>query len=77
MDWVVVGGESGYDYGKYRYRPCDEMWIYDVVMDCEHYGIPVFVKQLGTHLAKKTRGMDNKGGNFHLFPPELQRREYP
>src|SRR5690606_18925583 len=22
IDWVIVGGESGNDTGKYRYRPC-------------------------------------------------------
>ena len=43
VQWVVVGGESG--PGS---RPFDVDWATSLVAHCDHVGIPVFVKQLGT-----------------------------
>lgn len=39
--WVVVGCESGP-----KRRPCSIQWVTYVVLQCQSYGIPVFVKQL-------------------------------
>lgn len=61
IHWVVVGGESGNDFGIYRYRPCELDWIEKIVLDCKTVGVPVFVKQLGTSLAKKYNLKNKKG----------------
>lgn len=77
FDWVIVGGESGNDTGKYRYRPCKLHWLSQMVQDCKEAGVPVFVKQLGTHLAKERKMSDRHGGSIDEFPKNLQFREFP
>lgn len=77
IDWVIVGGESGNETGKYRYRPCKLEWIEKIVEQCQEYGISVFVKQLGTHLAKELKMSDRHGGNIDEFPEQLRIREFP
>lgn len=68
IDWVIVGGESGFGQVpeqtgiKYGFRRCDESWIIDIIDNCQQLGIPVFVKQLGTYLAKKYKLSDYHGG---------------
>lgn len=42
VNWVIVGGESGP-----KARPCNVSWVRDIVEDCNSYGCPCFVKQLG------------------------------
>jgi len=42
LHWVIVGGESGD-----RARPCDVAWIRELVDQCCHADVAVFVKQLG------------------------------
>lgn len=63
-NWIVVGCESGSER-----RPCEIEWIRDVVAQCRHAKVPVFVKQV------------NKGGNVETdmskFPVDLQIREKP
>lgn len=44
LDWVIVGGESGKGA-----RPCDIAWIRSLVEQGKAAGVPVFVKQLGSH----------------------------
>jgi protein gp37 len=61
IDWVIVGGESGNENGKYRYRECKIEWIESIVDQCQKTGVPVFVKQLGTHLSKKMGLKDRHG----------------
>jgi protein gp37 len=76
IHWVIVGGESGNDFGKYKYRECKLDWLQAIVADCQTLEIPVFVKQLGTYLAKRM-GMNGSGGDFDEFPEYLKFREYP
>lgn len=71
IQWVVVGGESGNDNGKWRYRPCDIFWIGQIVRQCKEAGVPVFVKQLGTHLAKALKLQDRTGGTISEWKPGL------
>ncbi len=40
LDWVIVGGESG----AHR-RPMEMDWLVSIVAQCQHAGVPVFVKQ--------------------------------
>jgi protein gp37 len=77
IDWVIVGGESGNETGKYRYRPCDIKWIENIVDDCKAEGIAVFVKQLGTYLSKQLGLKDRHGGNIDEWPEHLRVREFP
>lgn len=78
--WVIIGGESGNDVGQYRYRPCQVEWIESLVADCKAHNIPVFVKQLGTHLAKQYKLRDRTCSNMDEWPTELEHlkiREFP
>lgn len=72
IDWVVVGGESGV-----KARKCECKWIDWVVTVCKVNGVPVFVKQLGSKLAKELNLKHGKGGDIEEFPEMLQVREYP
>lgn len=77
LNWIIVGGESGNETGKYRYRPCKLEWIEKIVMDCKVAGVPVFVKQMGTYLSKQLKMSDRHGGNINEFPEHLKVREFP
>jgi protein gp37 len=77
MQWVIVGGESGNDYGAYRYRPCKIEWIEDVVNQCREAGVPVFVKQLGAYLHHQMKLSHWHGGNINEFPLHLRLRQFP
>ncbi len=77
FDWVIVGGESGNETGKYRYRPCQLEWIESLVNECRFNDIPVFVKQLGTHLSKSMGLKDRHGGDIDEWPEHLRVRNFP
>lgn len=77
VHWVIVGGESGNENGKWRYRPCEEGWITNIVQACSRSQTPVFVKQLGTHLSKELGLKDRHGRNINEWPYQLQVREMP
>lgn len=72
IDWVIVGGESG--AGAREMAP---EWLGFIERQCEVSGIPVFIKQLGTHLAIKMELKDKKGGNPDEWPPEWRVRQFP
>lgn len=77
LDWVIIGGESGNETGKYKYRTMSLSWLEDIGMDCETMGVPVFVKQLGTGLAKKLQLKDRHGGDIEEWPDWVKIREFP
>lgn len=77
VDWIIVGGESGNETGKYKYRPCKIEWIEKLVNDFHSCGVAVFVKQLGTYLSKELKMSDRHGGLISEFPTHLQIREFP
>lgn len=77
IHWVIIGGESGNDTGKWRYRPCELVWIKNIIEECLLQGVPVFVKQLGTHLSKQLGLKDRHGGNIDEWHSFLQIREFP
>lgn len=80
VDWIIIGGESGNDTGYWRYRPCQLEWI-DFIVDTYRSAlgppVAIFVKQLGTHLAKLLQMTDRHGGNIEDFPQYLRIREMP
>jgi len=59
------------------YRPCEISWIENIISQCDGYSVPVFVKQLGTHLAKELKLKDRHGGNLDEWPERLKVREFP
>ncbi len=77
ISWVIIGGESGNDNGEYKYRPCEVMWIEDVIKQCNDQGVPVFVKQMGTHLSKQMGLKDRHGGDISEWPGHLRIRNFP
>lgn len=77
FDWVIIGGESGNDTGKYRYRPCELAWMEELAAAFDSCGIPVFVKQMGTHLSKVLGMSDRHGSKIEEFPLALRKREFP
>ena len=77
IDWAIIGGESGNETGKYRYRPCELEWIEEIAHSIKSVGNAVFVKQMGTYLSKKLGMTDRHGGNIDEFPDHLQIREFP
>lgn len=77
MQWVIIGGESGNDTGKYRYPPCEIEWMKELAYGFGSCGVPVFVKQMGTHLSKVLGMSDRHGSNIEEFPLALRRREFP
>lgn len=77
IDWIIIGGESGNENGKHRYRESKIEWYNLLVSQADYLHIPIFVKQLGTHLAKEMGFKDRKGETFDLLPKKLQHREFP
>lgn len=77
LDWLIIGGESGNETGKYKYRPAEIEWFYQIIEQCRQRQVSVFVKQLGTHLAKKMGLKDRAGGDMSEWPLDLQIREMP
>jgi protein gp37 len=77
IQWAIVGGESGNENGPYRYRPCGVNWIGEIIREFHSVGSAVFVKQLGTHLAKELNLSDRHGGNIDEWPEHLRIREFP
>lgn len=77
LDWIIIGGESGNETGQFRYRPAQLEWFTDIIQQAKEFGIPCFVKQTGTHLAKQLGLKDRHGGDFNEWPWQIQFREFP
>jgi protein gp37 len=75
--WCIIGGESGNEIGKYQYRECKQEWIEKIITDLSDTDTPVFVKQMGTHLAKAMKLKDRHGGDIYEWPKYLQVRNFP
>jgi protein gp37 len=81
FEWVILGGESGNDYGKYRYSECREKWIYETFAPLLQMGKYVFVKQVGTFVSKndpKQKGKHDRHGTYmNLWSKAIQIQEVP
>lgn len=75
--WIIIGGESGNEIGKYKYRSAKLEWFEKLVQIGKQTNTKVFVKQLGTYLSKEMGLKDRHGGNIEEFPESLQIREFP
>lgn len=76
IDWVIIGGESGNENGKYLYRQTDLNWFDKVISQCNMNKVPVFVKQFGTHLSN-TLGLKTRHGGEASEWPFHYPREFP
>ena len=70
IEWVIIGGESGPNA-----RPCKASWKEHLIMQCDLYNVPVFMKQFGTNASYDDGTF--KGNNFDEWPSQFQRRDYP
>ena len=77
FSWCIIGGESGNATGKYLYRECKAEWIKDIIADCKEQNVAVFVKQLGTHMAKELGLKEKHGGEMNEWEKAIQIREFP
>jgi protein gp37 len=75
--WCILGGESGNDYGEYRYRECEVEWMERIINDFRGSNVKVFVKQMGTYLVREMHLSDKHGTKACEWPEHLQVQEYP
>ena len=73
IEWVIIGGESGNETGKHRYRPCKIEWIEQIVSDLRTQAphVKIFVKQLGTYQYHQLKLSDRHGADFDSWPSAL------
>jgi protein gp37 len=72
VDWLIIGGESGPGA-----RPMDLDWAHDLMAKADEAGTAVFVKQVGSVLARRLGYEDRKGGDITEWPEWLQVRDMP
>lgn len=77
IDWVIVGGESGHNTGKFAARPCERLWMDKIVFACRLRSVPVFVKQVGTVYARANGFKQKDGKDAAEFPPTLRYQQFP
>jgi len=84
IDWAIIGGESGNENGKWRYRPMEMEWVQSLIIQLYNNEIPTFIKQLGTYQYHKFKEMGfnigRKGGKLKDLPTHynfLKLREFP
>ncbi|REC62933.1 hypothetical protein DRF65_08950 [Chryseobacterium pennae] len=77
LDWCIIGGESGNDTGKHRYRPMELEWMEKLIDASIKNNVKCFVKQLGTYQAKSLSLKDKHGGGIDEWDSHLRIREFP
>lgn len=77
FDWVIIGGESGNLNGKFTARECKIEWIKYIIDQCVRVELPVFVKQLGTHLSYELHLGEKYGADINEWPCSLQKQFFP
>lgn len=76
IDWIILGGESGNDNGKYRYRPAEFEW-FKTIIDSTPRHIAIFVKQTGTHLSKLCNYSSRHGTDINEWPGWMRVQQMP
>jgi len=75
LDWIITGGES--DQGSARGRPYNIAWAEYLCSWGRAANVPIFVKQLGSNIARGCQYRDRAGADPSEWPPELRVREMP
>ncbi|MGI8951920.1 MAG: DUF5131 family protein [Chitinophagaceae bacterium] len=66
INWVIVGGESGR-----KARPINELWVWDILQQCNEQGSAFFFKQWGG-VNKKKSGRLLAGRTYDEMPNSFQ-----
>ncbi len=69
IDWVIVGGESGF-----KARPMRKEWVLEIRDMCKRYNVPFFFKQWGG-VNKKKNGRLLEGRTYDEMP--IKKQEQP
>jgi protein gp37 len=82
VDWIIIGGESGPASGKWKARPCEIDWIRSLIRQYQLKWTPeakkaIFVKQLGSDIARVFQLYDGKGEDMTYWPEWMKIREFP
>ncbi|MGH9988392.1 MAG: DUF5131 family protein, partial [Nitrososphaeraceae archaeon] len=62
IEWVIVGGESGFGF-----RKCKPEWVREIRDQCINAGVPFFFKQWGG-ITSKANGRVFDGRTWNQFP---------
>ncbi|AUD04602.1 DUF5131 family protein [Spirosoma pollinicola] len=62
IDWVIVGGESGF-----KARPMNPEWVEEIQIQCKQQGVAFFFKQWGGK-KKKLAGRELNGKTYDEMP---------
>lgn len=71
IDWVIAGGESGYNH-----RPCDVEWVREIRDQCIEAHVSFFFKQWGG-LTSKSNGRILDGRIWNEFPNQIKSSQVP
>ena len=71
FNWLICGGES---IGGRHFEPA---WARDAIVVANEMGVPFYMKQVGSRLAKKHGLKDWRGEDPLEWPKDLQIREFP
>lgn len=77
FEWAIIGGESGNLTGKYAARRCDVRWIQSLLKQVEGAGVPCFVKQVGSVVARGAGFVHPAGADSDEWPESIQVQNYP
>jgi protein gp37 len=69
IHWIIVGGESGP-----HARPCRETWIRNLLFQVRACGVPIFVKQLGSHWSGSAT---DGAADPSRWPADLRIQQFP
>jgi protein gp37 len=72
INWCIIGGESGPGA-----RPMDLSWIGPIIGLARNVGAAVFIKQMGSVLAKELGLKSRKGEDMSEWHPAWRIREFP
>jgi protein gp37 len=73
LDWVIVGGESGF-----QARPFDLAWARSLIAQCTQANVPVFMKQVGRNAWEGNKRLVTRhllGGEPEEWPADLHVRQ--
>lgn len=82
IQWVIVGGESAQ---RGRCREFNVEWAESIIVQCDGYNVPVFVKQMGSKPLIPSSGLgtmplmlkQKAGTDASEWPEWLRRQEFP
>jgi protein gp37 len=76
IDWIITGGESAHAMS----RKFDLAWPRLLIEQCPMFGIPLFVKQLGSAAfdgARRFHTRHSAGADASEWPPDLRVQQMP